>query len=379
MNKTFFKLVPIMLTFFTMGAVDFVGIATNYVKADFALSDTLANLFTSMVFFWFLIFSVPTGILMNKIGRRKTVIISLWVTAVALAIPLIYYNLVIIMISFSLIGIGNTIMQVSVNPLLSNIVSGKKLSSALTFGQFVKACASFAAPIIAVWGTIHFERWQVLFPFFLVVTLLSILLFSREHIEEDELGKAAGFGECFSLLLKLPILLCFLGVICHVGIDVGTNVSAPKLIMQKLSVPLSKAGYATSLYFLFRTLGSLSGAYILNQTTARRFLSVGVLMMFFAFIGLFVFNDKALLYVCLALIGYGNANIFPIMFAQAITVIPDKKNEISGLMVMGIFGGTIFPLIMGIVTDFTQNQLGNVVVMMVGVVYLLALLRKIKI
>ena len=71
------KLVPIMLCFFAMGFVDLVGIASNYVKADLGLSDSEANIFPSLVFFWFLIFSVPTGVLMNKIGRRKTVLLSL--------------------------------------------------------------------------------------------------------------------------------------------------------------------------------------------------------------------------------------------------------------------------------------------------------------
>ena len=51
-------IIPVMLTFFTMGFVDLVGIATNYVKQDFGLSDTAANSFSVMVFFWFLVFSV---------------------------------------------------------------------------------------------------------------------------------------------------------------------------------------------------------------------------------------------------------------------------------------------------------------------------------
>lgn len=371
MNKTVLKLIPVMFAFFAMGAVDFVGIATNYVKADFGLSDTLANLFTSMVFLWFLIFAVPTGILMNKIGRRKTVIISLWITAAALIIPLIDYTPAIIMISFSLIGIGNTIMQVSANPLLSNIVSGDRLSSAMTFGQFVKACASFSAPLLAGWGVIYFNSWQVLFPFFLAVTIAAIIMLSRESIAEEEIGKPAGFKECFSLLLKLPVLLCFAGIICHVGIDVGTNVSAPKLIMQKLSVPLAEAGYATSIYFLFRTFGSLSGTYILARFSARKYFVLSVGLMLAAMAGLFVFDEKMPLYACLAAIGYGNANIFPIVFTRALQLVPDKKNEISGLMIMGIFGGTIFPLLAGAVTDLTGNQLGSAAVMAIGAVYLL--------
>ncbi|MBQ8785023.1 MAG: MFS transporter [Alphaproteobacteria bacterium] len=377
MSNTILRLLPIMVTFFAMGAVDFVGIATNYVKQDFMLSDTIANLFTSMVFFWFLIFSVPTGILMNKIGRRKTVILSLWITVVALAIPFLGYNLFIILLSFSLLGIGNTIMQVSLNPLLSNIVSKERLSSALTFGQFVKACASFVAPILAGWSMIQFGTWQILFPFFLIVSLIAIFMLSREQIEEDEIGQPASFRECFSLLGKLPILLCFLGIICHVGIDVGSNVSIPKIMMQKLTIPLETAGIATSIYFLFRTIGSLSGSYLLTKMSTRKFFSISVVMMFCAMLGLFLFDSKTALYTCIAFIGYGNANIFPIVFAQAMQIMPTKKNEVSGLMVMGVFGGTVFPLIMGFVSDMVQSQMGNIAVMLCGIAYLIFLSRKI--
>ena len=142
----------LMLCFFAMGFVDLVGIASNYVKADLSLTDAQANLFPSLVFFWFLIFSVPTGVLMNKIGRRRTVVVSLIVTFASLLLPLFGDGYMLMLISFSLLGIGNAIMQTSLNPLLSTVVRGGNLSSVLTFGQFVKAIASFLAPIIAAWG-----------------------------------------------------------------------------------------------------------------------------------------------------------------------------------------------------------------------------------
>ena len=139
------KLIPVMLCFFAMGFVDLVGIASNYVKADLGLSDSQANIFPSLVFFWFLIFSVPTGVLMNRIGRKKTVVLSLIVTFASLLLPVFGDNYALMLCSFSLLGIGNALMQTSLNPLLSNIISGDKLASSLTFGQFVKAIASFLA------------------------------------------------------------------------------------------------------------------------------------------------------------------------------------------------------------------------------------------
>ena len=367
-----------MFAFFAMGAVDFVGIATNYVKVDFALSDTMANLFTSMTFFWFFIFSVPTGLLMNKIGRRKTVLISLAITMLALLLPIFDYNMIIIMISFSLLGIGNTIMQVSLNPLVSNIVAKDKMSSTLTFGQFVKATASFAAPILAGWGAIHFGKWQVLFPFFLAETVLAFVLLSREKIEETEVGKTSGFKECAMLLGNGTIFLCFMAVMCHVGLDVGTNVTTPKLLMQKLGWTLEQAGYATSIYFFFRTIGSFSGAYILAKYSNHKYFLGSVILMFFALIGIFLLNSKELLYICIACIGYGNANIFPVVFSQALKTMPRHGNEVSGLMIMGIFGGTVFPLLMGIASDFVNNQHGAVAVMILCALYLLFMSRKIK-
>lgn len=376
------KLVPIMLCFFAMGFVDLVGIASNYVKADLNLTDSEANIFPSLVFFWFLIFSVPTGILMNKIGRKKTVMLSLVVTFVSLLIPVFGDNYGVMLCSFSLLGIGNALMQTSLNPLLSNIISGDKLASSLTFGQFVKAIASFLAPYIAMWGATQAMPtfglgWRVLFPVYMVIAVIAVLWLGATPIEEEKPDKASGFVSCLKLLESPFILLCFLGIMCHVGIDVGTNTTAPKILMERLGMTLDEAGFATSLYFIFRTLGCFSGAIILQKVSARSFFVVSVICMLLAMAGLFVSDAEAVIYTAIALIGFGNSNIFSIIFSQALLAVPEKKNEISGLMIMGLFGGTVFPLFMGFASD-AMGQDGAVAVMTVGVIYLLFYTLKIK-
>lgn len=373
-------LIPVMFSFFTMGFVDLVGIATNYVKADFQLSDTLANLLPSMVFFWFLIFSVPTGMLMNKIGQRKTVILSIVVTVAALLLPLLNYSFASMLISFSLLGIGNTLMQVSLNPLLSNIVSGNRLASTLTLGQFVKAIASFLAPIIAGWAAVSWGNWKLLFLIFLVIAVIACVLLGMTHIDESSSveTKSSTFGECFALLADKVVLISFLGIICHVGIDVGLNLTAPKLLMERLDMTLTGAGLATSVYFLFRTIGCFSGAFLLAYFPMKKVFIVSVLMMVAAMIGLFTMQSLAAHYVCIALVGLGNSNIFSMLFTRALLHLPNRKNEVSGLMIMGLFGGTIFPLFMGIVSDWMQSQIGAVAVMSIGVLYLLSIIPTIR-
>jgi len=376
------QIIPVMLCFFAMGFVDLVGTASNYVQKDLGLSDSQANLFPSLVFFWFLIFSVPTGMLMNRIGRKNTVLISLIVTAVSLAIPAFGDNYWIMLISFSLLGIGNAIMQTSLNPLVSNLIGSDKLASTLTFGQFVKAIASFLAPVIAAWGaTTVFPTfglgWRALFVIYAVISFLSISLLAATPIEEERPDKASGVGECLRLLGKPFILLCFLGIMCHVGIDVGTNTTAPKIIMERLGLPLEEAGFATGIYFIFRTLGCFLGAFILRAISPKIFFAISVLMMLSGMGILFTGGSLTPLYIGIALIGFGNSNIFSIVFSQALLYSPKEKNEVSGLMIMGLFGGTVFPLAMGYAAD-AAGQAGAVAVMTAGVAYLLCYTLRIK-
>ncbi|MDO5570875.1 MAG: MFS transporter [Bacteroidales bacterium] len=379
-KNIYLKLIPVMIAFFAMGFVDLVGIAANYVKADFNLSDTTANLLPSMVFFWFLIFSVPTGMLMNKIGRRKTVILSLAITVVSLLIPVLNYSFTSMLISFSLLGIGNAIMQVSLNPLLSNLISGDKLASSLTFGQFVKAIASFIAPIIAGWAAFSFGNWRLLYPIFMFIAVLAVILLGIIRIKENDNSqeKFSTFKQCFSLLGNSFVLLSFLGIMCHVGVDVGTNVTAPKILMERLGLTLAEAGYATSIYFLFRTLGCFSGTFILAKISSKKFFALSTLLMLFGMSGLLFAQSEILFYICIALIGFGNSNIFPVIFSQALLHLPNKQNEVSGLMIMGLFGGTVFPILMGIASDALMSQIGAVIVMLVGVVYLISYTVNIK-
>lgn len=381
-KSSLLQIIPVMLCFFAMGFVDLVGTASNYVQKDLGLTDSQANLFPSLVFFWFLIFSVPTGMLMNKIGRKKTVLISLAVTAVSLIIPITGEGYMTMLVAFSLLGIGNAIMQTSLNPLVTNLISGDKLASTLTFGQFVKAIASFLAPILAAWGATTYLPtfglgWKVLFIIYAAVSFLSISVLGATPIEEERADKASGIRECLRLLNRPFILLCFLGIMCHVGIDVGTNTTAPKILMERLSLPLEEAGFATGLYFIFRTAGCFLGAFILRKVSAKWFFGISVAMMLLAMGLLLVCNTLTPIYIGIAMIGFGNSNVFSVIFAQALTNAPDEKNEVSGLMIMGLFGGTVFPLAMGYSADAT-GQAGAVAVMTIGVLYLMYYTLKIK-
>ena len=290
----------------------------------------------------------------------------------------------IMLVAFSLLGIGNALMQTSLNPLVSTVMGGGNLAATLTFGQFIKALSSFSAPYLAMWGaTMAIPEfglsWRVLFAIFFVVGVLSTLLLFLTPIDEPAIGegKVSSFAECIKLLGTPIVLLSFLGIMCHVGIDVGTNTTAPKILMERLGMTLNEAAFATSLYFIFRTIGCLTGSFFLRILKMRTFFFISVLMMALSAFGMLAGDEQWELYVAIALMGYGNSNVFSMCFATALESMPEKQNEVSGLMIMGLFGGTIFPLFMGLASD-AIGQAGAVLVMAVGVVYLFSYIPQVK-
>lgn len=364
-------LIPVMLSFFVMGFVDLVGVAANHMQADFALSDTMANLCPAMVFLWFLLFSIPAGILMNYIGRRKTVLLSLFITTVSLLIPLLRYEFVMMLISFSLLGIGNVLLQVSLNPLVSNVVSERHLASSLSFGQFIKGIASFLAPFIASWAALTMDEWRELYPIFLLITLVSIIGLGFTSIEELDDYSESDSLKSYGRLLGNPLIrLIWIGIICHVGIDVGINLTAPKIFVERLGFSVADASMAGSIYFLSRTVGCLIGAVALQYMAPDRFFRWSVLGLLFALIGLSFAFTLEQLYVVLLVLGVGNANIFSILISKVLNVFSDKKNEVSGLMITGLCGGALFVLPMGIVSDWIDSQAGSLIILGVGALYL---------
>ncbi len=382
-NTRRMAIIPVMFCFFAMGFVDLVGIASNYVKEDLQLNDSTANVLPSLVFFWFLIFSVPTGMLMNRIGRKNTVLLSLGITVVSLLLPLFGESFTLMLAAFSLLGIGNALMQTSLNPLVSSVMQGGNLAATLTFGQFVKAIASFLAPYIAMWGAMaaiptFTLGWRILFPIYMIIGIMASLLLAATPIEEPvRENKSSSVAGCVKLLSRRIVLLSFIGIMCHVGIDVGVNTTAPKLLIERLDMSLNDAAFATSLYFIFRTIGCLTGSFFLRVMSNRVFFAISVGMMVLSMFGLAFATSRDVLYIAIALVGYGNSNIFSLVFSRAMLSDEKKQNEISGLMIMGLFGGTVFPLLMGFAAD-AVGQAGAVMVMGIGVIYLLIYNRNIK-
>jgi len=276
------------------------------------------------------------------------------------------------LLAFALLGIANTILQVSLNPLLANVVKGDKLTSSLTAGQFVKAISSFCGPFIAAFAAAQLGNWQYIFPIYAVITLIStIWLLAIPIAEEPVIGKASSFGSVIGILKDKTIFLLFLGILFVVGVDVGLNTAAPKILMERCGLNSIDAGYGPSVYFAFRTAGAFLGAIILVKFSSTKYFQLNIVVAVIALIALMFASEKYLVFGLLGLLGFTIANVFPIIFSKAIQCRPDKANEISGLMITGVFGGAVIPFFMGIMSDIIGSQVGSVIVILLSAIYLL--------
>lgn len=385
-NNSISKIIPVFFGFFIMGFCDVVGITSMHVKEDLLGSyspefrDTLSNLIPVALFSMFLIFSVPTGILMNNIGRKKMVLLSNVITIVAMFIPLIQYSFVMSLLAFALLGIANTILQVSLNPLLTNVVQGDKLTSSLTAGQFVKAISSFCGPFIAAFAASQLGNWQYIFPVYAVIALISAIWLMVTPIKEEPIiNKASSFGNVFGLLRDKTILFLFLGIVFVVGVDVGLNTAAPKILMERCGINSIDAGYGSSMYFTFRTAGAFIGAILLAKFSSSQIFKIITVIAAIALVALVFATGKVAIFSLFAIIGFAIANVFSIIFSLAIQSRPEKANEISGLMITGVFGGAVIPFVMGLTSDVFGSQVGSVLTILISSIYLLFCAYSIKI
>ena len=367
------KVLPVLFGFFVMGFCDVAGIATSYVKQDFGLSETMAGFIPSMVFIWFLLLSIPAAVWMNRIGRKTMVLLSNLITLVGMLVPFISYSFITCMTGFVLLGIGNTILQVSLNPLLTNVVSGERLSSMLTAGQVIKAVSSFCGPFIAAFALGVLGEWRYLFPIFAGITLLSTLwlMFTGLPKETVSAGTSSA-GAIFSILKDRTILLLFLGIFFFLGVDVGTNTVAPKLLIEREGLPVDQAGFGASLYFVCRTAGALLGSFLLAKISDVAYFRINILAALAAITLLFFAGSTVFIMVLIGCIGFFCSSIFSVIYSQALKSRPDRANEISGLMIMGVCGGAVIPPLMGVLADAIGNQTGSIIVIAAGILYLTA-------
>ena len=365
------KLFPVFLTFIVMGFVDIVGVSTGYVQKDFGLSDSMAQFIPSMVFIWFFVFSIPVGILQDKIGKKKMMNLGILVTILGLLIPFIYYSFVVILIAFVFMGIGNTIVQVAQVRYLQEVTPKEKLSSFLSLSQFIKAITSLTGPIIATYLAITYDKWILVFFVYALISVANVIWLSTTKIEENIKSESpATFSSCMKLLTNKFVLTMVIAIFLIVGADVGMNSNIQGFLMKLHGLTLENASYGISIYFTALMISRFVGAILLQFLKPVFFLVTTTVLAIIGTLMIMFSATEMMAYIAIFIVGLGAGNLFPLVFSIAINKMPSRSNEISGLLIMAIVGGAIIPPIMGFVSS-NSGIIGSLVVLVLCFAYML--------
>ncbi len=365
------KLLPVFLTFIVMGFVDIIGVATSYIKQDFELTNFIAQFLPMMVLVWFFILSVPVGILQDKYGKRNMLNIGMIIQATGLGLPFLHYSFGMMFASFILLGIGNTIIQVSANPLLQDVSPAEKLASFLSSSQFVKAIISFSGPLIAAFMASRFGDWRLVLAVYGITSILAAVWLAMTPITESKPDrKPATFASCFGLMRNRFVAFMALSIFLIVGTEVAINTNIADILISKYGITLEKAALGISLFFAGETISRLIGAIALNWIKPRAFLLLTALVSLVGIAGVFLAPSLDVAFIAIFFIGLGAGNMFPILFSLSLEKMPDRANEISGLLIMAVSGGAVIPLVMGLVST-AASPLASLLVVAFCMLYIL--------
>lgn len=368
------KSLPVLFAFFVMGFCDIVGISSDYVQRSFGWSPVMTGFVPSLVFIWFLFLGIPVGNQMNKWGRKNTVLLSMGITVVGMLLPLLTYNSITCMLAYALLGIGNAILQVSLNPLLNNVVSdGRLLTSSLTAGQVIKALSSLVGPEIVLLAVNYGgeDKWYYCFPLLGLITLLSALWLILTPIQREtpSAEQQVSLSSSFALLKDNTILLLFLGIFFIVGVDVATNFISSKLMAMRFGWSESQVKFAPQIYFFCRTVGAFIGVFALARMSSIRYFRVNILCCIASLLVMIVWHNAMVNMVCIGAVGFFASSVFSIIYSMALQAKPDKANQISGLMITAVAGGGVVTPVIGFAIG-TVGIVGGIMVTLCCVLYL---------
>lgn len=370
-------LYPVLTGFFVMGFCDIVAPISGRIASEFpAAAQGAVSFLPTMVFLWFLLLSTPIAGLMNRVGRKATALAGYAFTVAGLLVPyaagegcaLGWY-----FAGFGLLGVGNTAIQVAINPLLATIVPGQQMTSYLTVGQiFRNTSLLLLAPIVTALVA-YTGSWRLLLPIYAGLTVAAGVWLQFTAVREPaQRAGAVGMLDCFRLLKNPVVAICAFGVAAFIASDVGVGFLSSRLLDNPDSILTSTGFYAC------RIIGTLVGAWLLLRISDVKYLRWNMCGALALCIVLLFVRSEAAVYALIGLLGFAMACVFATFYAVATKSVSDCSNEVAGLMIMMIAAGAVSGPAIGAIIRFTGEVHYGLLFVAAGLSYLVWAAFKLK-
>jgi fucose permease len=339
----------------------------------FHLSLTLVALLPFAFFIAYGVMSIPSGMLIEKYKEKKIMAVGFVVAFLGSLLLAVFPNYLTAVISLFLIGCGMAMLQVVINPLLRASGGEEHYAFNSVLAQLIFGLASFISPLVYSYLVIHLKGnshtglissfrslvpsdlpWISLYWVFAIICLLMILIILSSKFPRVALSKEEEVGawQTHVMLFKKPIvLLFFVAMFCYVGTEQGVA----NWISQFLSTyhgydPQTKGADAVAYFWGLMTAGGVVGLLLLKIMDSRKVL-ISFTILALICLSVALFGPAGISLIAFPCVGFFASVMYPIIFSLALNSVSEHHGSFSGILVTGIIGGAVIPLLIGWLGD----------------------------
>jgi FHS family L-fucose permease-like MFS transporter len=382
MKRSYYMVSIVMLTFFVISFLtNIIGPLIPDMITGFSLSMTLVAVLPFAFFIAYGVMSIPAGMLIEKYNEKKIMVAAFVVAFTGSLILAVFPNYLSALGSLFLIGCGMAMLQVVINPLLRTSGGEEHYAFYSILAQLIFGLASFISPLVYSNIVINLKQdnsgnsfytllrrsvpanlpWISMYWLFTVICLAMIVIllvsrFPKVELQTDE--KPGAFRIYLHLFKKRVVVLFFIAMICYVGTEQGIANWISQFLSTYHDYDAQKTGAETVAYFWgLMTAGGVVGLLLVKLMDSRRVLVIfSILAILCLSAALFGSGPTAL--VAFPLVGFFASVMYPIIFSLALNSMDEHHGSFSGILVTGIIGGAIVPLIVGWLGDHIGLKYG---------------------
>jgi fucose permease len=375
-KRNYYIVFLIMLTFFVISFLtNIIGALIPDIKSGFHLSLTEVAILPFAFFIAYGVMSIPSGIMNEKYKEKKIMVAAFVVSFIGSLLLVLFPNYTSYIISLFLIGCGMAMLQVVINPLLRTSGGEENYAFNSVLAQLIFGAASFISPHVysylvknlsnkrdidqvqQIFASIVPENlpWISLYWVFAVISLIMFVVimmsrFPKVILTKDE--KAGALKVHLDLLRNPTVILFFIAMFCYVGTEQGTaNWISQFLYEYHHYDPRTTGANAVGNFWGLMTAGGVLGLFLLKiMDSSKVLIWFTVLAIITLSIGLFTSNDRVALYA-FPIVGFFASVMYPIIFSLALNSLEEHHGAFSGILLTGIIGGAVIPLIIGAIGD----------------------------
>ncbi len=382
MKRNYVIVTLIMVTFFVISFLtNILGALNPNVTSSYSLTETMAGFLPFAFFIAYGVLSIPSGILMEKWGGKKMMIISFALSTVATLVFVLFPTFNVFMVSLFTIGVGMTMLQVVINPLLRVAGGEEHYAFNAVLAQLMFGVASFLSPQMFTYFVTNISQgntdkfliglmtqlvensfpwvsvyWAFVIINVLMIAVIAVVKFPVVVLKEDEkTGSKESFKELFA---NKYVILYFLGIFAYVGTEQGISYWMSKFLSVYHGFDPSTVGADSVSYFWgLMTIGGVLGLVLLKLIDSK------IVLRWFTILAIIsvaagLYGGPMVSFWSLSMSGFFLSVMFPVIISLGLNSVKKHHGSFAGIMLSGIAGGAIVQVLIGGLSDLTSLKVG---------------------